>query len=90
MIPPPISAPPNGGALNATHIEILRRRSAACGREIGKGMIPTPAAGGIFSRMNRSFSYAGWRKDTAMAAASFLKPSCGHVPPSVGLQQVWG
>ncbi|MBI3010433.1 MAG: hypothetical protein HYY57_05580 [Candidatus Omnitrophica bacterium] len=53
-------------------------------------MIPTPAAGGIFSRMNRSFSYAGWRKDTAMAAASFLKPSCGHVPPSVGLQQVWG
>ncbi|MBI3010613.1 MAG: hypothetical protein HYY57_06505 [Candidatus Omnitrophica bacterium] len=53
-------------------------------------MIPTPAAGGIFSRMKRSFSYAAWREDTAMAASLFLTPSCGHVPLLAGPQQVWG
>ncbi|MBI3010395.1 MAG: hypothetical protein HYY57_05375 [Candidatus Omnitrophica bacterium] len=53
-------------------------------------MIPTPAAGGVFFRMNQPFSYAAWRKDTAMAASLFQKRSCGHAPPWAGLQQVWG
>ncbi|MBI2173983.1 MAG: hypothetical protein HYU33_02160 [Candidatus Omnitrophica bacterium] len=47
MIPTPISAPLNSGALNATHIEILRRRSAACGREIGVGMRPKDERGQV-------------------------------------------
>ncbi|MBI2174344.1 MAG: hypothetical protein HYU33_04030 [Candidatus Omnitrophica bacterium] len=54
-------------------------------------MIPTPAADGIFPRMNQPFSYSAWRrKDTVMAVSLFLKPSYGHVPPLAGLQQVWG